>query len=304
MRVAAIDIGTNTALLTVADIEAGATVAVEERAEIVRLGEGLDRSGRLSPPAIARTWAVLDDYVARIATLGCTRVRAVATEAVRKAGNGSDFVAGANARLAPVGGALEVIDGEREARLSWRAVAASFPELAGPRTVVDIGGGSTELIVGEREVETVVSLPIGSVRLTERLITRDPPDAAERARVAAAVDEALAGAPRPRGTLIGIAGTVTTLAAMAQRLEDYDGARVHGTRLSRRTVDEMVEMLGTTPLADKRRTPGLDPKRADVIFAGAVILQRVLERAGADDCIVSDRGIRWGLVDELSRSVA
>jgi exopolyphosphatase/guanosine-5'-triphosphate,3'-diphosphate pyrophosphatase len=304
MRVAAIDVGTNTALLTIADVDSGRAVAVEERAEIVRLGEGLDGSGRLSPPAIARTWAVLDDYAARIAALGCTRVSAVATEAVRKASNGSDFLAGANARLGPVGGTLEVIDGEREARLSWRAVQASFPSLVGPRTVLDIGGGSTELIVGEHEVAAVVSLPIGSVRLTERLVAHDPPSDDERAKLAAAVDEALAAAPHPRGALVGIAGTVTTLAAMAMKLADYDGARVHGTRLSRRTVDEMVAMLGTTPLADKQRTPGLPAKRADVIFAGAVILQRVMERARADECIVSDRGIRWGLIEEISRSVA
>lgn len=303
MRVAAVDVGTNTALLTIADVD-GEARAVEERAEIVRLGEGLDRSGRLADAAIARTLAVLDDYVARIAARKCDRVAAVATEAVRKADNGGAFVAAANERLARVGGALEVIDGEREARLSWRAVAASFPQLDGPRTVVDIGGGSTELIVGARDIEAVVSLPIGSVRLTERLVAHDPPSEDERARLAAAVDEALAAAPRPRGALVGVAGTVTTLAAMAIRLEDYDGARVHGARLSRQTVLELAQMLGTTPLADKRRTPGLDPKRADVIYAGAVILARVMARAGADECIVSDRGIRWGLIDELTRSVA
>ena len=127
------------------------------------------------------------------------------------------------------------------------------------RTVLDIGGGSTELLVGEREVEEVVSLPIGSVRLTERLIAHDPPTADERARLVATVDEALAQAPAPRGTLVGIAGTVTTLAAMAQELESYDGARVHGTLLSRALVDEMVERLAVTSLADKRRTPGSIP---------------------------------------------
>ncbi len=300
MRIAAIDIGTNTALLTIAEAGEGEVAAVEERAEIVRLGEGLDQSGRLAGGAIARTLLVLDDYVGRIAARGCERVAAVATEAVRKADNGADFVAAASARLGRVGGALEVIDGEREARLSWRAVAASFPSLGGPRTVLDIGGGSTELIVGERDVEAVVSLPIGSVWLTERLIAHDPPSADERARLVAAVDQALAAAPAPRGTLVGIAGTVTTLAAMAQSLTTYDGARVHGARLARATVDAQVEMLGRTPLADRRRTPGLDPKRADVIFAGAVILQRVMERAGAAEVVVSDRGIRWGLAYELS----
>jgi exopolyphosphatase / guanosine-5'-triphosphate,3'-diphosphate pyrophosphatase len=297
MRVAAIDVGTNTALLTIAEGER----AIEERAEIVRLGEGLDRSGRLKDEAIARTVAVVEEFARAIEKHGCDRVAAVTTEAVRKAENGGDFVARATAALARVGGRMEIIDGEREARLSWRAVAGSFPTLRGPRTVVDIGGGSTELIVGEADVDAVVSLPIGSVRLTERLVAHDPPTADEAARLAATVDEALAHAPAPRGTLVGIAGTVTTLAAMAQRLDSYDAARVHGSSLSRADVDALAALLGAMPLADKRRTPGLDPKRADVIFAGAVILARVMARAGAEACLVSDRGIRWGLVYELAR---
>jgi exopolyphosphatase/guanosine-5'-triphosphate,3'-diphosphate pyrophosphatase len=295
MRVAAIDVGTNTALLTIA--EGGR--AIDERAEIVRLGEGLDRTGRLTDEAIARTVAVVAEFADAIARHGCERVAAVTTEAVRKAANGGDFVAQASALLARVGGRMEVIDGEREARLSWRAVAASFPALTGARTVVDIGGGSTELIVGAQEVEGVLSLPIGSVRLTERIVAHDPPTAGEAARLIATVDEALAEAPAPRGALVGIAGTVTTLAAMAQRLASYDGARVHGSTLSRATVDGLVAELGAMPLADKRRTPGLDPKRADVIWAGAIILARVMARAGVGECIVSDRGIRWGLIDEL-----
>jgi exopolyphosphatase / guanosine-5'-triphosphate,3'-diphosphate pyrophosphatase len=296
MPVAAIDVGTNTALLTIAD----GGEPVEERAEIVRLGEGLDKSGRLKDEAIARTVAVVADYAEAIARHGCTRVAAVTTEAVRKAANGGDFVARATAALAPVGGRMEVIDGEREARLSWRAVASSFPSLAGPRTVLDIGGGSTELIVGEREVEGVISLPIGSVRLTERIVAHDPPIAEELARLVSTIDDALVHAPAPRGALVGIAGTVTTLAAMAQRLDSYDATRVHGARLTRAEIDGLVAMMGRTPLAELRRTPGLDPKRADVIFAGAVILQRVMARAGVDACVVSDRGIRWGLVYELT----
>ena len=294
MRVAAIDVGTNTALLTIADGEQ----AIEERAEIVRLGEGLDRSGRLKEEAIARTVAVVGEFAAAIAKHGCERVAAVTTEAVRKAENGGDFVARASEALKSAGGRMEVIDGEREARLCWRAVAGSFPSL-GPRTVVDIGGGSTELIVGEREVEGVISLPIGSVRLTERIVAHDPPAREEHARLVATVDEALAAAPPLHGALVGIAGTVTTLAAMAQRLDSYDATRVHGARLSRAAVDALVDTLAATPLADKRRTPGLDPKRADVIYAGAVILARVMARAGAAECIVSDRGIRWGLIYEI-----
>ena len=295
MPVAAIDVGTNTALLTIAD----GGEPVEERAEIVRLGEGLDKSGRLKDEAIARTVAVVADYAEAIAQHRCKRVAAVTTEAVRKAANGGDFVARASEALAKVGGRMEVIDGEREARLCWRAVSGAFPSLAGPRTVVDIGGGSTELIVGERAVEGVISLPIGSVRLTERCVAHDPATNDDAARLAATVDEALTQAPPLRGALVGIAGTVTTLAAMAQRLDSYDATRVHGARLSRAAVDALVDTLAATPLADKRRTPGLDPKRADVIYAGAVILARVMARAGAAECIVSDRGIRWGLIYEI-----
>jgi exopolyphosphatase / guanosine-5'-triphosphate,3'-diphosphate pyrophosphatase len=297
MRVAAIDVGTNTALLTIADGDR----AVEERAEIVRLGEGLDKSGRLKDEAIARTVAVVEQFAGAIEKRQCERVAAVTTEAVRKAANGGDFVARASEALARVGGRMQVIDGEREARLSWLAVAGSFPSLTGPRTVLDIGGGSTELIVGEREVEAVVSLPIGSVRLTERIIAHDPPTYEEAVHLATTIDEALASAPAPRGALVGIAGTVTTLAAMAQRLDRYDAASVHGSSLMLADVDALAAMLATTPLADKRRTPGLDPKRADVIYAGAVILARVMARAGVDSCIVSDRGIRWGLIYEMTR---
>jgi len=295
MPVAAIDVGTNTALLTIAD----GGEPVEERAEIVRLGEGLDKSGRLKDEAIARTVAVVADYAEAIARHGCTRVAAVTTEAVRKAANGGDFVARASEALAKVGGRMEVIDGEREARLCWRAVSGAFPSLAGPRTVVDIGGGSTELIVGERAVEGVISLPIGSVRLTERCVAHDPATNDDAARLAATVDEALTQAPPLRGALVGIAGTVTTLAAMAQRLDSYDATRVHGSRLTRAEVDGLAALLQATPLAAKKRMPGLDPKRADVIYAGAVILARVMARTGAAECIVSDRGIRWGLIYEM-----
>jgi exopolyphosphatase / guanosine-5'-triphosphate,3'-diphosphate pyrophosphatase len=295
MRVAAIDVGTNTALLTIADGDR----PLDERAEIVRLGEGLDKSGRLKDEAIARTVAVVAEYAQAIGKHGCTRVAAVTTEAVRKAANGGDFVARASAALAKVGGRMEVIDGEREARLCWRAVSGSFPSLTGPRTVVDIGGGSTELIAGEREVEGVISLPIGSVRLTERIVAHDPATTDEAARLAATVDEALTQAPPLRGALVGIAGTVTTLAAMAQRLDSYDATRVHGSRLSREQVEGLAALLEAATLADKKRMPGLDPKRADVIFAGAVILARVMARAGAAECIVSDRGIRWGLIYEM-----
>jgi exopolyphosphatase/guanosine-5'-triphosphate,3'-diphosphate pyrophosphatase len=301
-RIAAIDCGTNTVLLLVADVTDGHVAVVDEQLEIVRLGEGLDATGRLSEAAMARARNAFERYRARIGELGCEAVRAVATEGVRAAANGAQFVAAVDAILAPVGGRLEIIDGEREARLSWRAVAASFPSLRGPRVVVDIGGGSTEILTGADTVEGVVSIPIGSVRLTERLLRGDPPTDAERAQLAAAIDAALVRAPAlPSGALVvGIAGTVTTLAAMALRLDNYDPARVHGFELGRDALAALVDELGRTPLAVRRTMPGLDPRRADVIYAGACILSAIVDRARASACLVSDRGIRWGLVYEAA----
>jgi exopolyphosphatase/guanosine-5'-triphosphate,3'-diphosphate pyrophosphatase len=302
-RIATIDCGTNTILLLVAEVQGGRLVPVEERAEIVRLGEGLDASGRLKDEAIARTLAALDGYVARIEHHGAERVLAVGTEALRKAQNGRQLVDEARARLAQVGGTFEVIDGAREAALSWRAVADAFPTLA-RRTVVDIGGGSTEVLVGAARIEEVVSLPIGAVRLTERLLHHDPPTADETRALRDTIDAALAGAPAPVPPVVGIAGTVTTLSAMAQRLATYSAERVHGAELAVSELAALVDTLGVTPLAARKRLPGLEPKRADVIYAGALILERILARASADRCLVSDRGIRWGLAAEALASLA
>jgi exopolyphosphatase/guanosine-5'-triphosphate,3'-diphosphate pyrophosphatase len=298
MRTCAIDCGTNTILCLVA--EDPGPGAIYERAEIVRLGEGLDASGQLRDDAMARTLAVLAEYVDKARELECAHVLAVGTEALRRASNGHVFVNEATRLLGTVGGRFQIIDGEREAKLSWRAVRASFPELVGTRTVVDIGGGSTELLVGDAAVDELISLPIGSVRLTERLIHSDPPAESERSVLIATIDRALDGAPRPRGQVVGIAGTVTTLSAIALGLTQYDGDRVHGSRLDLQTLRAIIDRLAAQPVADRRRTPGLDPKRADVIYAGAVILERIMARAGVGDCLVSDRGIRWGLVYEAA----
>jgi exopolyphosphatase / guanosine-5'-triphosphate,3'-diphosphate pyrophosphatase len=300
VRCAGVDVGTNTILCLIADVDGQTVQVVEDHAEIVRLGEGVDKSGELKPAAMGRALQALAGYVTRIRELGCDHVMGVGTEALRRARNGHLFVNDATALLGTVGGRFFVIDGEREARLSWRAVRAAFPALAGPRTVLDIGGGSTELLVGADDIEGVVSLPIGSVRLTERLLHQDPPGDDEKAALVEAIDAELQKAPAPRGTVVGIAGTVTTLAAMSLGITKYDAERVHGLTLSYNVLQSITKMLGETPLADRRRAPGLDPKRADVIYAGAVILERVLARAGADSLLVSDRGIRWGLVYEAA----
>lgn len=303
VRLAAIDCGTNTVLLTIAETDGDGELRPQpllERAEITRLGEGLASTGRLSRDGIARTVQVFTDYATLIERAGARRVLAVGTEALRRADNGEEAVRALDATLQPLGTKLEIITGQREAQLSYDAVRASFPALEGARTVVDIGGGSTEIVVGDTVIEAAVSLPIGSVVLTEQHLPHDPPSERERAALRSAIEEALRAAPPLRGTVVGIAGTVTTYAAIALGLADYDATRVHGLRLGLAELERDVERLGAMRVDDRRRTPGLQPKRADVIYAGGVILSAILRRAEVDHCLVSDRGIRWGLLHEAA----
>ncbi len=299
MTLATIDIGTNTTLLLVA--RSGPAVEVlEERAEITRLGRGIGRQGALDGEAIARTLAVLRDFAA-VARRHGARIAAVGTEALRRASNAAAFLGPAAEIL---GTEIEVVDGEREAALTFRAVVASFPDLrAGPLVVVDIGGGSTEIVLASGgDVQFRISLPLGSVRLTEAFVRHDPPTAAEQEAIAQAIGTAIAAVPfsRQAAPLVGVAGTVTSLAAMAQSLASYDPARVHGYRLSRRDLGAEIARLAAATQAERERMTGLDPRRADVILAGALILDRVAAAAGVDEVRVSDRGIRWGLFHELT----
>jgi exopolyphosphatase/guanosine-5'-triphosphate,3'-diphosphate pyrophosphatase len=304
VNLATIDVGTNTTLLLVARV-APVVEALEERAEVTRLGRGIGHGGALGAEGIARTLAVLREYAAA-ARSHRARIAAVGTEALRRAPNASAFLDPAREIL---GAPVEVIDGEREAALTFRAVTASFPEATarGPLTVVDIGGGSTEVIVSDRgALRFRTSLPIGSVRLTERHIHHDPPAPDEVAAVEREVDAALAGVPFPKtgdsaaeASLVGVAGTVTSLAAMAQNLVSYDPARVHGFALERAALEAQVARLAASTQAERERMAGLDPRRADVILAGAIVLLRILRGAGASRVLVSDRGIRWGLLYEV-----
>jgi len=298
MNLATIDIGTNTTLLLVA--RAYPTVAVlEERAEITRLGRGIGREGALAPDAIARTLAVLRDFAAAARRHGA-RVAAVGTEALRRAANADAFLVPAAEIL---GAEVEVIDGEREAALTYRAVVTSFPAVrSGELVVVDIGGGSTEIVLATHgEIRFRTSLPLGSVRLTEAVVHQDPPGSAEQRSVAEAVDAAIGAVPfaHAPATLVGVAGTVTSLAAMSLELASYDPARVHGHKLSRAQLGLEITRLAGATQAERERMIGLDPRRADVIYAGAVILDRIAAAAGVDEIRVSDRGIRWGLLYEL-----
>ncbi len=300
---ATIDIGTNTTLLLVGRAAAGGDVEVlAERAEITRLGRGIGTTGVLGSAGITATLDVLRDY-ARLAREHGATIAAIGTEGLRRAKNARDFLEPAREIL---GRDVEVIDGEREAALTFRAVAESFPAAtgAGSVAVIDIGGGSTEIIIAESgAVRLRTSLQIGSVRLTERHVHSDPP----RDEEIAALRREIAGTLAPVAELssaahthlVGVAGTVTSLAAMAQQLASYDPARVHGFHLTRAALDGEIARLAHATQAEREKFVGLDPRRADVILAGALILQAIAERAGVGAILVSDRGIRWGLLYEL-----
>ncbi len=298
MRVATIDVGTSSILLLVLDTDGDRVLA--DRCRIERLGQGVDRTGALAPEAIARGLAALRDYADEIRGLGVERVAAVGTQALREARNGADFLEPAAALL---GAPVEVIGGRREAELAFAAVTAGFPAFRRGRVLVcDVGGGSTELIVGEDgRIASLVSLPVGSVRMAERHLASDPPTAAEAEAMLADLDRALAGQDLPEGApVVGLAGTVTTLAAVAVGLWPFDAARVEGMVLSRAEVERQLRLYLSLPLSARRQLRGLDPRRADVIAGGAAVVARVLFHARASELHVSDRGVRWGLARELA----
>jgi exopolyphosphatase/guanosine-5'-triphosphate,3'-diphosphate pyrophosphatase len=304
MRVAAIDIGTSSVLLLVAERQGDALLPVLERATVTRLGEGVDHNGRLLDTASERTLACLAEYAAELRRLGVTVLAAVGTSALRDAEGGQAFVSRAEATL---GVAPRVIDGREEARLTFVGALSALPQ-TGPVTVFDIGGGSTEIITGsqgttgEPQITAAVSLNIGCVRLFERHLKNDPPTADEVRQVEHAIAAALGDAPLPDAdaTLVGVAGTVTQLAALALELKHHDGARVHGLTLQRSALEGLVAHLASLDVAQHRALPGMDPARADVILVGGAIARAVLQWSGATELIVSDRGVRWGLAAELT----
>jgi len=322
VRVAAVDCGTNTIRLLIADLDpaTGGQVDVERELRYVRLGQGVDRTGQLAPDAIERTLAAADDYAASCRSHGVERIRCGATSAVRDATNAEDFLAAMTDRL---GTRPEVLEGSEEARLSWlgamrglagvgagvpSANAAGDPDnsLPAPQLVVDIGGGSTELItgVGDR-VESATSLDIGSVRLTERHLTGDSPTLNQVAAAAADVDAALDSLDRAGPTLstvgavIGVAGSITTIAAQVLRRSGDDPSRIHQARLPIGDVVDTCTALVSASIEERRALPFMPTGRADVIGGGAVILERLLRRLAPtlrlDRLVVSEHDILDGL---------
>jgi exopolyphosphatase / guanosine-5'-triphosphate,3'-diphosphate pyrophosphatase len=296
-RVAAVDCGTNSVRLLVADVAGDEKVDVHREMRVVRLGEGVDRTGLLSPAAIDRTRAALFDYAALCRELGVERTRMVATSATRDAGNRAEFVAMVQEVL---GVEPEVVSGAEEAALSFDGATRGLP--GGPFLVVDIGGGSTELVVGDRSVEAAVSLDVGCVRLTERHLHGDPPTADEVARARGDVEAALAAAPVPAErarTSLWLAGSATTVAAHALQLEEYDSERLHLARLTAEQVGAACEDLLAMPRARRAALPYMHPGRIDVIGAGALVMATLVELTGQTEVRVSEAdildGTAWSL---------
>jgi exopolyphosphatase/guanosine-5'-triphosphate,3'-diphosphate pyrophosphatase len=304
MRVAALDLGTNTTRLLVADVHDGRVEDVERQVRITRLGEGVDARGRLLPVPIARVRNCLTEFRRDLESLEAERILAVATSAIRDADNGEAFLGEVEWSY---GFKTRLLTGAEEALLTFRG-ATLGRSLEKPTLVVDLGGGSTELIVGSESNSLLqsgwhASLDVGSVRLTERFLPSDPPTVVELNECAGAVRSLLAErVPEDVGAeaAIGVAGTITTLAALAQSLPEYDPERVHGYRLSLDGITAQLERLTGMALAERRNLPALEPERAPVIVAGAVILWEVLAYVGLNEIEASERDLLHGAALEAA----
>jgi exopolyphosphatase/guanosine-5'-triphosphate,3'-diphosphate pyrophosphatase len=295
-------------MMLVAETNAeGGARRVIDLGRVTRLGQGVDQNHRLDPAAMTRTVDAIVEFVEQARTAGAEKIVTAGTATLRDAADGESLVRAVRERT---GVELEIVSGETEAWLSYLAVVRGLRLDPSQRLlIIDIGGGSTEFIhAGGSATEFIstessaklqlASLQIGSVRLTERILHHDPPTTREAADLRLAIDADLRGLGWKFETdlLVGIAGTVTTVCAIALGMETYDPDRIHGYQLSRDDVERVLALLGKMPLAERRKLKGLDPARADVIFAGTAILERVMSEADANSLTVSDQGVRWGLV--------
>lgn len=298
MRTAVIDIGSNTLLLLVVEPTVDGLHPVVDLCRFGRLGKGLDATGDLHAESIAASLEICREYRKVMTELGVAQIAIVGTAALREAKNSAAFVGPAEAIL---GAPIEIIAGRREADLAFGAVRHTFPDLAGQAyVVVDVGGGSTEFVITDgTRVVNAISVPIGAVRLTERHLRTDPPTGEEIAALEADIDRAIAPVGLPPGiTVIGTAGTATTMAAVKLGLAQYDPDAVTGLRLSPAVIDAQLAKLYAATVAHRKELPGIVPQRADVIAAGVAIYARVVHAVGAPAMITCDRGIRWGVAYE------
>ena len=295
-RLAAVDIGTNSVILLVVDTADGGLTWRHEEFTITRLGQGVDASGRLAPEAVARTVAALGTFDATMVRLGVDRRAAVGTAVLRIAGED-----GARRSMEQaLGCAVEVASGRREAELVLAGVQGSLGALAPGTLGFDVGGGSTELVLSaDAGPGEMISLELGSVRMTERFLRSDPPRPGELAPLRAAVGRQLAALPASPWTaahLVGLAGTVTTLATMHLALEKYGTEQVNGLWLTKEQIEDRIQELAGQTLDQRKEVVGLSPGRADIIITGACIVAELMERFDCARLQVSDRGVRWGLL--------
>jgi exopolyphosphatase/guanosine-5'-triphosphate,3'-diphosphate pyrophosphatase len=297
--VAAIDCGTNSTRLLVADDTGRELVRLMR---ITRLGQGVDRTNVLAPEAIARTVSVLEEYRRSIDSFGAGRIRMVATSAVRDAENGAAFT---EAAKAAVGADPEVLSGTEEGALAYRGASADLDSFDGDTLVVDIGGGSTEITLGRAGSVSSVSLQLGCVRLTERFFKGDPPTVAEVSAARLAITDALIGGEAALPALVnldrarrmvGLAGTVSTLASLKLGVAEYDLEKLHHATLTLEEIRGMCDMLASLSVRDRRGLVGMVPGREDVLLAGALVLEAVADRYRCDEVIASEKDILDGIV--------
>jgi len=304
MRVAAIDCGTNSIRLLIADIDGNNFREVVRDMEIVRLGQGVDETGQFHPDAIARTLAAVDKFAAEIAKRGVEKIRFCATSATRDATNRHLFVDGVRERL---GIELEVISGDEEAALSFAGAIKDLDPSNGPFLVVDIGGGSTEFVFGTSTVEAARSVNIGCVRMTERHFASDPATAQQielaRTDIQGAIAQAAAVVPITKAkTLVAVAGTATTVAAAALDLPEYDRYTIHLSRISAQQTHDAATMFATSTREQRLALGYMHPGRVDVIAAGSLVLSEIMKATGASEFVASESDILDGMAFSLARN--
>lgn len=306
-NIAAIDCGTNSIRLLISRIdENGNLIEITRRMIIVRLGEGVDATKKFSDAALNRVFAACDEYADLIKTHEVSHVRFIATSATRDVSNREEFANGVKARL---GVELEVISGDTEAELSFSGATSSLTQnLPGPYLVLDIGGGSTEFVLGTSFPEFSRSVNIGCVRMTERHLNQDPPSpqsiAAATADIERAIDEASEVVPLAKAvTVIGLAGSVTTVAAMALGLEKYDREAIHASVISAASVHRAADKFLTMTREQRAALPYMHPGRVDVIGAGALVLDRIVQRLKVDSIVVSEHDILDGIALSIAKSI-
>jgi exopolyphosphatase/guanosine-5'-triphosphate,3'-diphosphate pyrophosphatase len=303
MRVAAIDCGTNSIRLLIADVQGDNFREVIRDMEIVRLGQGVDQTGAFHPDAIARTLSAVDKYASEIARRGVEKIRFCATSATRDASNRDIFIKGVKDRL---GVAPEVISGEEEAKLSFAGATKDLPDSLAPYLVVDIGGGSTEFVIGHRAVESAKSVNIGCVRMSERHFKSDPAAESEIESARRDIQFAIAEAAKvvdikAAKSLVAVAGTATTVAAAALQLSQYDRYAIHLSRISAEQTAQVSEMFLKMNREERAALGYMHPGRVDVIGAGSLVLSEIVKAVGAKEFIACESDILDGIAFSLGQ---